>query len=153
MGRFFAMVALMLSTATIAAQDADPFAAPYAIRRELEVGQLVTTARDIASIAAADLATLGEIDQQFARYVWIPDWIEPASGFAQASFVANSTFSRTSNLIRPESLADGRLVRFDLSRYAARDSQISEILRLYEKLSEHDSYFNVKVANLMPREL
>lgn len=138
------MVALMLPT-VVAAQDAEPLAAPYPIRRELTQGDPVATRRDIVALALADAQSLDEVARQFARYVWIPDWIEPASGFAQVSLVANSTFSRTSNIIRPESVADGRLVRIDLLRYATNDAQAADILRLYEQLAERDSFFNVKV--------
>lgn len=118
------------------------------VRRSIPLNQPVTTPRDAVHLAKLDAEALDatELDSaKFSRYVWIPDWIEPASGFAQVSFVANSTFSRTSNIIQPTVIADGKLVRLDLVKYASRDEQIGEIVNLYEKLADHDSYFNVKV--------
>ena len=103
------------------------------VRRSIPLNQPVTTPRDAVHLAKLDAEALDatELDSaKFSRYVWIPDWIEPASGFAQVSFVANSTFSRTSNIIQPTVIADGKLLRLDLVKYASRDEQIGEIVNL-----------------------
>lgn len=128
---------------------AEPAAEPYRIRREIPAGQKVTTAYDAMKLALEDIRSLKIEDRANARYVWVPDWFEPESGFAQVSMVANSTISRTANLVQPVSLADGKLLRIDLAKYAAFDDQVTEIRRLYELLAQHDSYFNVqaKVKN------
>lgn len=124
---------------------AAPVEAGYKIRRELPPDSQVTSPRDAVTLALDDLELIDEADQTLTRYVWVPDWIEPASGFAQVSFVANSTLSRTSNIVQPTVVADGKLVRLDLSRYAGRKEQINQIAALYELLAERDSYFNVKL--------
>jgi hypothetical protein len=130
----------------LAAWAAPPLDA--SVRVEIPPGKTVTTARDIIIAARDDANALAAIDVKgpaYSRYVWVPDWVSPASGFAQVSHVANSTFTRTSNIIQPTALADGRLIRLDLVKYAARDEQIGDIVNLYEKLANFDSWFNVRV--------
>lgn len=140
------MIQLLMSLALLAQQPAK--ADSYAIRRTLQLDTAVTNPRDIVAKAWEDAKALETIDPsipQFSRYVWIPDWIEPASGFAQVSLVSNSTFARSNNIIQPTSVADGKLVRIDLTKLASKEEQLAEIVGLYEKLADHDSFFNVKV--------
>ena len=81
-------------------------------------------------------------DATLVRYVWVPDWISPQSGFAQVSLVVNSTISRTSNLIQPFPFAGGRLVRIELEKFTPDSEKLEEIISLYEQLAPRDSYFN-----------
>lgn len=117
----------------------------YKLRRSPPLDQAVTSPRDIVTTALADVMSLPEEDRRFVRYVWVPDWVEPANGFAQVGLVANSTFSRSVNIIQPVSLADGRLLRLDLLKFVSREDQVGEVVNLYELLREHDNTFNVKV--------
>lgn len=135
----------------------------YAIRKTLPLDKSVATPRDAAALALMDSQAIDKSTVTLTRYVWPPDWIEPASAFGQVSLVANSTFSRTSNIIQPTVVTEkslraagvipgldireypGTLIRLDLLKYAAKDDQVGEIVSLYEKLRDHDSYFNIKV--------
>lgn len=119
---------------------------PYSIRRKIPAGDKVTTPHEALRLALEDVKSLEIEDRAFVRYIWVPDWFDLESGFAQVSMVVNSTISRTANIVQPESLADGRLLRIDLAKYASQDGDLDEIVRVYELLAQHDSYFNVKVA-------
>lgn len=125
------------------AADGDP---AYKIRRDIVVGTTVTSPREIVKLAKEDVEKLPSSLQHYARYVWVPDWVEPDSGFAQVALVANSTFSRTTNMPQPVSLYAGRLIRMDLQKYAASSEHITEIVNLYELLREQDSFFNTEVV-------
>jgi hypothetical protein len=121
--------------------------APPAIRLTLEPGTVCATAATITSTTLADIEATDEDGKrkhhapEYLRYVWVPDWINARNGYAQASLVANSTFSRTANIVRPDSLAGGRLVRFDLSAFAASEAGLAEIVDAYERLGSHETYF------------
>jgi hypothetical protein len=113
--------------------------APPAIRLTLEPGTTCATTRDAVATTLADAEK--HHAPEYIRYVWVPDWISPRNGYAQASLVANSTFSRTANIVRPETLAGGRLVRFDLTAFAASEAGLREIVAAYERLANHETYF------------
>jgi hypothetical protein len=131
---------VMMALATIAADDAT-----YAVRKNIAEGTSVTTPREAVSLALADVESLNEHDQRLVRYVWVPDWIEAASAFGQVALVANSTFSRTSNVIQPTPIAEGKLLRLELVKFASSAEQVTEIINLYELLRAADNYFNVEV--------
>lgn len=130
-----ACAALLAATGGVSAQKP----APIGLRAKLE-GKTCTSPQEAVRLAVDDAETLDH--PEVARYVWVPDWVPPQSGFSQVSFVANSTITRTSNIIRPESVASGRLVRIDLDRFAGSEASLLEILRLYEGLSTRDSWFS-----------
>lgn len=132
----------MFTTMALAAAD-EP---EYQLRRSIPEATSVTSPREAVQLALADAEKLSEHDQRLARYVWIPDWIEASSGFAQVALVANSTLSRTSNIIQPATVAAGKLARIDLARFATSDEQLIEIVNLYEQLRATDNYFNVEVV-------
>ena len=113
--------------------------APPAIRLTLEPGTVCATARDITPTTLADAER--HHAPEYLRYVWVPDWIHPRNGYAQASHIANSTFSRTANIVRPTTIADGRIVRFDLTAFAASEAGLREIVDAYERLGNHETYF------------
>ncbi|WP_254512872.1 hypothetical protein [Anatilimnocola floriformis] len=123
----------------------DAGAGAYKLRREIPVGTPVTSPHDIACAARDDIKTLSPHDAQCALYVWVPDWIDADSGFAQVSMAVNSTFSRVATIVQPTRLCNGKLIRIDLAKYAAREDQIVELRRSRELLAEHDNYFNVLV--------
>lgn len=113
--------------------------APPAIRLTLEPGTVCATARDITPTTLADAER--HHAPEYLRYVWIPDWVNPRNGYAQASHIANSTFSRTANIVRPTTIADGRIVRFDLTAFASSERSLAEIVDAYERLANHETYF------------
>lgn len=129
--------------------------APPAIRQTLEPGTVCATARDITATTLADAES--HHAPEYLRYVWVPDWITPRNGYAQASLVANSTFSRTANIVRPGAIAGGRLVRFDLSAFAASEAGLAEIVDAYERLGSHETYFGHAARrdreHIAPRDL
>ena len=120
--------------------------APIGLRAKLE-GKECTSPQEAVRLAADDAENLDH--PEVARYVWVPDWIPPQSGYSQVSFVANSTITRTSNIIRPESVAAGRLVRIDLDRFAGSEAALLEILRLYESMSARDSWFSERLKGIV----
>lgn len=113
------------------------------LRREIPIGSDVATGRDAVKAALADAQTLEH--PKYAHYVWIPDWVEPDSGFAQVSHIANSTFTRTSNIVQPVSLWDGKFVRIDLAKFVTSQDQLLEVSALYELLRLNESFFNTEV--------
>lgn len=125
---------------------------PLPLRVALKPGTACATAESVVEVAADDAT-------EYARYVWVPDWIEPKSGFAQVSLVVNSTISRTSNIVRPEAIHGGRLVRIDLDRLAGSERQIREIVDAWELLGGGETIFGVKakeaksVAAVVAKEL
>jgi hypothetical protein len=123
--------------------------APAQIRRELKVGAKVSTPADAVALALKDACERQEDgdDPRSTRYVWVPDWIEPTSGFQQVAHVVNSTITRTSNLVQPRLVTDEQttLIAIDLDQYAANEKQVPELLKLYDRLAERDSWFNQEV--------
>ena len=141
-------LAMVLLLGQVDAKAAPPAAAPpplvpstFKIRRSLTDGSKVTTALDACELAEKDAESLGDA-ARCAFYVWVPDHIEPASGFGQTSLIANSTFSRTPNIVQPTAIAGGRIVRLDLDKFAAKDEQVEELLKLRELLAPLDTVFN-----------
>lgn len=126
------MIALFVMVAITQAE-------PPPLRVALKPGSTCATAIDAAREAADDAT-------EYARYVWIPDWIEQKNGAAQVSLVVNSTLSRTANIVRPASVFGGRLVRIDLDRLAGAERQIPEIVRAWELLAERETIFGVTLA-------
>jgi hypothetical protein len=135
------MVPLLILLAAVAGDEPD-----YQLHNAIDNGTAVVTPRDAVKLALADAEKLNPDEQRLVRYVWAPDWIKTDNAFAQVSLVANSTFSRTSNIIQPTPIAEGKLLRLELVKYAAKQEQITEIVNLYEQLGQQDSYFNVEVA-------
>lgn len=129
--------------------------APPAIRLTLEPGTVCATTATITATTLADAER--QHAPEYLRYVWVPDWITPRNGYAQASLVANSTFSRTANIVRPDAVAGGRLVRFDLTAFAASEAALREIVDVYERLASHETYFGYTVRrdreHIAPRAL
>lgn len=146
--------------------QSDPFFEPYDLRADLKEGAIAAP-REATTLAWLDAKFLGDA-VQFSRYVWVMDWIPVESAFGQVALVANSTFSRTTNIIQPvvineESLRasgaiseddkktyPGTVLRIDLLKFAADPSQLAEIVGLYELLAEFDSFFNVSVPAVPP---
>ena len=114
------------------------------LRVTLKPGDLTTSFVKSATLARDDAAETLKAggDPTVFRYVRIPDWVDPLSGFSRVAMIANSTFTRTSNLIPPDVLADGKLIRIDLSRYTLSAEDLADIITRYEKLAARDSYFN-----------
>jgi hypothetical protein len=131
---------LTAAGSTLAESGAEP---AYRLRRTLAANTPVTTPREAVQLALADVHALAPYEQPLVRYVWAPDWIERDNAFAQVALVANSTISRTSNLIQPTAIAQGRLLRLELLKFAAAPDQVREIVNRYELLAQQDNYFNV----------
>lgn len=112
---------------------------PAALRVTLTTGTTCATTRDAVASTLADAEA--HHAPEYLRYVWIPDWTNARNGYAQASLVANSTFSRTANIVRPTALAGGRLVRFDLTAFASSSASLAQIVDAYERLASHETYF------------
>lgn len=152
-----ALAIALFSQAPQAAPKASPKARPPAakvaapaLRVELPLNKPCTSPVDAVRLALADARSVFDSggDPRLVRYVWVPDWHDPELGFGQVSHVANSTFTRTSNLIRPLPVADGRLVRIELEKYAGDPERIGEIVSLYERLAPRDSYFNTPLHGI-----
>lgn len=127
-------------------------AAAPALRVDLPLNKPCTSPADAVRLALADARELFDAGgaPELVRYVWVPDWISPESGFSQVSLVANSTISRTSNLIQPVRVADGKLVRIEFERYVGDPLRTGEVVGLYERLAPRDSYFNHPIAGFQP---
>lgn len=142
-------LALLGARAVIAQQ---PAANPpeFKVRRELKVGSTVATACDAVHLALQDAIDRDKEGlASLTRYVFIPPAIEPVSGFQQVALIVNSTITRTPNKPQPRFLQDEKLgtavVAIDLEKYAAGETQLAEIVGLYERLAATDSWFNQKV--------
>lgn len=143
-------LALVGVRAASAQQPAPPKPPEFKVRRELKVGSTVATACDAVHLALQD-AIEREKDgvASLTRYVFIPPWIEPVSGFQQVALIVNSVLSRTPNKPQPRLLQDEELgtavVAIDFAQYVAKEEQLGELLALYERLAATDSWFTAKV--------
>lgn len=104
----------------------------------------VSLPKDAIAMAIADLGSIDEFSRQYTRYVWIP---EPSiQNSAAVSFAINSVISRVTNIINPDILYEGRLLRFDLRNYCPDPDDLTNILKVYERLSA-DPYFHIISSN------
>jgi hypothetical protein len=130
--------------------EAAPPALPK-VRRDLKPGSEVATRYDGVKLALRDTQHLEQEheDPGLTRYVFIPPNIEPASGFQQVAHIVNSTITRTAARPQPRLLLDEErgtaVVAVDLAHWAGNESQIGELVGLWERLAERDSFFNAKV--------
>lgn len=96
--------------------------------------------RDAVQMAIADLTSIDEPSRQYMRYVWVP---QPDIKYSAAvSFAVNSVISRVTTMINPDILYDGRLLRIDLRSYCPDSEELSEVIRIYDRLSA-DPYFHL----------
>ncbi len=110
-----------------------------AYRRQLPAGESIATAADVVESCAADVIFN---EPKYGRYITVPEWFDADYAFASVSQVLNSTISRTSNIVQPERVTD-RLIRIDLDKYAVRDEDLAEIVKLWELLAAKDNYFHI----------
>lgn len=109
--------------------------------------RLITAPHDAVTLALDDARTLDDLSP-FVRYVWVPDWFDRPMAFAKVSLVANSVLSRVTTLAKPVSLADGRLLRIDFLKLTSTVKEAEDLLALYEKLADRESYFHVRQNTL-----
>jgi len=96
--------------------------------------------RDAMAFALADMQTLPRASRPYQRYIWIPDG--DRRKFSAMNYVVNTAVSRASSIIQPESVAGGRLMRYDLRRLAPREEHYAELHELWEKLA-FEPYFHI----------
>jgi len=95
---------------------------------------------DAIAYAVIDIATVPEADQPFQRYVWIPDGDKQK--IAVISYAVNLAISKASTLVSPATMADGRLVRWDMRSLAPQDNEYTILNILWEDLA-FEPYFHI----------
>lgn len=95
---------------------------------------------DAIAYVVADLSSLPAESRPFQRYIWIPKGDKLHA--AQISFAVNTAISKSSVIIKPTIVAEGRLSRWDLRKLAPRDDQYATLHALWEKLA-FEPYFHI----------
>jgi len=109
-------------------------------------GKPVATAAEAVGWALADIATLGEADRPFARYVWIPPWGDEL-WVAGLNFSLNTAASHATTLQLGTPIANGWMVRYDLRRLAPVEKQLERLRAVWDGLATQDPYFHVPATN------
>jgi hypothetical protein len=133
-----AMIALRVAGLLLLLAIAASIASAAEYRREPKPGASILTAAEIIAECQADLAFNGT--DNYPRFVSVAEAYVPHAANAGISLVANSTISRTSNIVQTELVGD-YLVRIDLGKFAVRDEDLREILSLWELLESKDTFF------------
>lgn len=95
---------------------------------------------DAIAYAVADLAKVNKDLRPFQRYIWIPDG--DRKKIALISFATNLAISKSSTILKPAVVANGKLVRWNLQQLAPRIGQYTTLHALWEELA-FEPYFHI----------
>lgn len=108
--------------------------------QNVEDMQYGPTPADAVAYAVADISQLESVDQPFQRYIWIPDG--DRQKISTMNYVVNLAISKSSVIVKPTIVADGKLLRWDLRQLAPRDGQYATLHAIWEELSL-EPYFHI----------
>lgn len=104
--------------------------------------KLLTTPIEAVNIATLDAKQNPQLAQYF-RYVWIPDG--DLKRVKYLSYALNLALSRSSVIVEPVTLANGKLVRIDLRRFTPDKADRVDIILVWEKMLETEPYFHIGI--------
>lgn len=119
------------------------FALPVGVAEDVKLAPSPAIA---AAFAATDIATVGALDREFQRYVWVP--LGNADLKRAANLVMNEVVSEVGNplIVVPADVGQGTLLRYDLRQLAPRTiAGKPDVLRListWEKLADGEPFFH-----------
>lgn len=106
----------------------------------------VPTPADAVGWALADVAQIPASERPFMRYLWIPPWGD-AKWLAALNFTVNTAASQSATLHLGTPVANGWLIRYDLSQLVPDDGQLTRLLEVWSGMAVDDPYFHVPSDN------
>lgn len=107
---------------------------------KVDTQKTISTTAEAVSLAVADLGTMDDQDKPYQRYIWVPEPSE--ANTAAVNYAINIACSRSSVIIDPTIVDDGKLLRYDLRSLAPQDSQLDKLMKIWEQF-QYEPYFHI----------
>lgn len=107
----------------------------------------IPTPAAVTGWVATDIMSLPVESRPFVRYQWLPPWADKEWA-GTMSFSVNTAASSANNLVTPDIIANGWVLRWDLRKLAPDPNDLVNLINVWDSLALDEPYFHIPQYNL-----